>query len=82
MKYLRGALSRALASILLLASFAVAAQQGNTIKLGQSLPLSGPLTELGSEYRDGALASLLLLASPGPHREEVCIHQRRSAVSS
>jgi branched-chain amino acid transport system substrate-binding protein len=56
MKYLRGALSRALASILLLASFAVAAQQGNTIKLGQSLPLSGPLTELGSEYRDGALA--------------------------
>ncbi len=65
MKYLRGALSRALASILLLASFAVAAQQGSIIKLGQSLPLSGPLTELGSEYRDGAVAYFKWMNSKG-----------------
>ena len=65
MKYLRGALSRALAAILLLASFAVVAQQGSTIKLGQSLPLSGPLTELGSEYRDGAVAYFKWMNSKG-----------------
>lgn len=65
MKYLRGALLRALASMLLLASFAVAAQQGSTIKLGQSLPLSGPLTELGSEYRDGAVAYFKWVNSKG-----------------
>lgn len=56
MKHLHCAIFRALASILLLASFSVIAQQGSTIKLGQSLPLTGPLTELGSEYRDGATA--------------------------
>ena len=65
MKYLHCAISRALASILLLASFAVVAQQGSTIKLGQSLPLSGPLTELGSEYRDGATAYFKWMNSKG-----------------
>lgn len=56
MKHLHRTLFRALPAMLLLASFAVTAQQGSVIKLGQSLPLSGPLTELGTEYRDGALA--------------------------
>lgn len=60
---------RALAPILfaltLLTPFAVQAQQGNTIKLGQSLPLSGPLAELGSEYRDGALAFFKAVNSKG-----------------
>jgi ABC-type branched-subunit amino acid transport system substrate-binding protein len=56
MQHFYRALLRPLCAIALLFSFAVQAQQGNTIKLGQSLPLSGPLTELGSEYRDGALA--------------------------
>jgi ABC-type branched-subunit amino acid transport system substrate-binding protein len=65
MKHLHCALSRALASILLLASFAVVAQQGNTIKLGQSLPLSGPLTELGSEYHAGASAYFKWVNSKG-----------------
>jgi branched-chain amino acid transport system substrate-binding protein len=56
MQHFYRALLRPLCAIALLFSFAVQAQQGNAIKLGQSLPLSGPLTELGSEYRDGALA--------------------------
>ncbi|HEX5803680.1 MAG TPA: ABC transporter substrate-binding protein [Azospira sp.] len=56
MKHLHRALARALASLMLLLAAAVAAQPGGTIRLGQSLPLSGPLTELGTEYRDGALA--------------------------
>ncbi len=30
--------------------------QSGAIRLGQSLPLSGPLAELGAEYRDGMLA--------------------------
>lgn len=47
------------------------AQQGNVIKLGQSLPLSGPLAELGSEYRDGALVYLKWINSKGG------IHGRR-----
>ena len=47
------------------------AQQGNVIKLGQSLPLSGPLAELGSEYRDGAQAYLKWINSKGG------IHGRR-----
>jgi ABC-type branched-subunit amino acid transport system substrate-binding protein len=59
------ALLRPLCAIALLFSFAVQAQQGNTIKLGQSLPLSGPLTELGSEYRDGALAYFKAVNSKG-----------------
>lgn len=55
MKHLKRALSTGLCFItLLLTSAGTVAQQGNTIKLGQSLPLSGPLTELGSEYREGA----------------------------
>ncbi|MBI2307195.1 MAG: ABC transporter substrate-binding protein [Rhodocyclales bacterium] len=56
MKRLHRTLARVLASFLLLAAAAVPAQPGGTIKLGQSLPLSGALTELGTEYRDGALA--------------------------
>lgn len=54
MQLLHRALARVLASLMLLAAAAVSAQQGNTIRLGQTLPLSGPLTELGTEYRDGA----------------------------
>ncbi len=65
MKHLHCAIIRALASILLLASFSVIAQQGSTIKLGQSLPLTGPLTELGSEYRDGATAYFKWVNSKG-----------------
>ncbi len=30
--------------------------QESTVRIGQSVPLTGPLAELGSEYRDGALA--------------------------
>lgn len=52
-------------ALTLLTPFAVQAQQGNTIKLGQSLPLSGPLAELGSEYRDGALAFFKAVNSKG-----------------
>lgn len=40
---------------LVLASVSAMAQLGNVVRLGQSLPLTGPLAELGSEYRDGAL---------------------------
>jgi len=43
----------------------VSAQQGGVIKLGQSLPLSGPLAELGSEYREGALAYFKWINSKG-----------------
>lgn len=56
MKHLHRALARALASLMLLLAVAVSAQPGGPIRLGQSLPLSGPLTELGTEYRDGAQA--------------------------
>jgi ABC-type branched-subunit amino acid transport system substrate-binding protein len=60
------ALRRALCLFALsLASTTVPAQQGNVIKLGQSLPLSGPLAELGSEYRDGALAYFKWVNSKG-----------------
>lgn len=38
------------------ALFAFAAPAQETIKLGQTAALTGPLAELGSEYRDGALA--------------------------
>lgn len=38
---------------------------GEAIRIGQSLPLSGPLTELGTEYRDGALAYLKWVNSKG-----------------
>lgn len=41
------------------------AQQGNTIKLGQSTQLSGPLAQLGTEYRDGALAYFKWVNSKG-----------------
>ncbi len=44
---------------------AAGAQQGGSIRLGQSLPLSGPLAELGTEYRDGALAYFKWVNSRG-----------------
>jgi len=66
---------RALAGLCLMAGALQAgpllAQQGNTIRLGQSLPLSGPLAELGSEYRDGALAYFKMVNARGG------IHGRR-----
>ncbi len=37
----------------------------NAIRLGQSAPLSGPLADLGTEYRDGALAYFKWLNSKG-----------------
>ena len=65
MQHFCRALVRPLCAIALLFSFTVQAQQGNAIKLGQSLPLTGPLTELGSEYRDGALAYFKSVNSKG-----------------
>lgn len=65
MKLLHRALARGLASLMLLAAAAVSAQQGNTIRLGQTLPLSGPLTELGTEYRDGAQTYFKWINSKG-----------------
>jgi branched-chain amino acid transport system substrate-binding protein len=65
MQHFCRALVRPLCAIALLLSFAVQAQQGNAIKLGQSLPLTGPLTELGSEYRDGAMAYFKSVNSKG-----------------
>ena len=56
---------------LLLSSFALlplaarAADPAGPIRLGQSLPLTGPLAELGSEYRDGALAYFNWINSKG-----------------
>lgn len=41
------------------------ALSGAPILLGQSAPLSGPLAELGSEYRDGALAYFKWVNSKG-----------------
>ncbi len=52
-----------LASLSLLALTAHA--QSGPIRLGQSLPLSGPLAELGSEYRDGMLAYFNALNAKG-----------------
>lgn len=65
MRLLHRALAGALASFLLLATTAAIAQQGASIRLGQSLPLSGPLTELGTEYRDGAQACFKWINSKG-----------------
>jgi len=65
MKLLHRALARGLASLVLLAATAVFAQQGGTIRLGQTLPLSGPLTELGTEYRDGAQTYFKWINSKG-----------------
>lgn len=53
-----------------LATLAAHAQTG-PIRLGQSLPLSGPLAELGAEYRDGMLAYFNALNAKGG------IHGRR-----
>lgn len=58
-------LKRVLAlALLALVTFAAHAQSG-PIRLGQSLPLSGPLAELGSEYRDGMLAYFNALNAKG-----------------
>ncbi len=65
MKLPHRALARGLASLVLLAAAAVFAQQGNAIRLGQTLPLSGPLTELGTEYRDGAQTYFKWINSKG-----------------
>lgn len=66
MKHLCRTLIRGVASLFLLAAATVSAQPGGgVIKLGQSLPLSGPLTELGTEYRDGALAYFKWVNSKG-----------------
>lgn len=59
------ALARGLASLALLVATTVSAQQGGAIRFGQSLPLSGPLTELGTEYRDGAVSYFKWLNSKG-----------------
>ena len=61
---------RALAGLLfsclvLLPLSSARAQQGGTIKLGQSVPLTGALAELGTEYRDGALAYFNWVNSKG-----------------
>lgn len=66
MPHLCRALSQGLCFILLLLLPALSpAQQAGAIRLGQSLPLSGPLTELGSEYRDGALTYFKWVNSKG-----------------
>jgi len=65
MQLLHRVLARVLALLVLLAAAAVPAQQGNTIRLGQTLPLSGPLTELGTEYRDGAQTYFKWINSKG-----------------
>ena len=49
-------LIRNLFALLCLATCTVALAQNAPLRLGHSLPLSGPLAELGSEYRDGMLA--------------------------
>lgn len=57
MTHLHRTFARWLAALALLVAATLAmAQSAPAIKFGQSLPLSGPLAELGSEYRDGALA--------------------------
>jgi ABC-type branched-subunit amino acid transport system substrate-binding protein len=67
MQFLCRALCKGLCfiSLLLLPALSSAQQAGGVIKLGQSLPLSGPLTELGSEYRDGALTYFKWVNSKG-----------------
>src|SRR5574343_587831 len=59
--------------LLVLWSLAALAAHAQTapIRLGQSLPLSGPLAELGAEYRDGMLAYFNALNAKGG------IHGRR-----
>lgn len=44
------------AGLSLFATAAASAEPAGNVRLGQSLPLSGPLAELGREYRDGAVA--------------------------
>src|SRR5574343_1971884 len=53
--------------LLVLWSLAALAAHAQTapIRLGQSLPLSGPLAELGSEYREGMLAYFNALNARG-----------------
>lgn len=61
---------RGLAAVLL-AGAATLAMAQEAIRLGQTLPLSGPLAELGVEYRDGALAAFRAANAKGG------IHGRR-----
>ena len=65
MKHLLRAASAALCFVVLLLPVAVTAQTGGVLRLGQSLPLTGPLTELGSEYRDGAQSYFKWVNSKG-----------------
>ena len=63
----RRAFITALSTLLLATSTTQAATEApaNTIRIGQSLALSGPLAELGTELRDGALAYLKWINSKG-----------------
>ncbi len=56
---------RLLAGIVLIFSLSLAHAQSGSVRFGQSLPLSGPLAELGSEYRDGMLAYFNALNAKG-----------------
>ena len=76
MKNWHCALVRGLASLALLVATSVSAQQGAAIRFGQSLPLSGPLTELGTEYRDGAVSYFKWLNSKGG------VHGRRIELAT
>jgi ABC-type branched-subunit amino acid transport system substrate-binding protein len=53
-----------LLAVLTLAALLAHAQSG-PLRVGQSLPLSGPLAELGYEYRDGMLAYFNVLNAKG-----------------
>lgn len=58
-------LVRNLFAALCLLGSALALAQNGPLRLGQSLPLSGPLAELGSEYREGMLAYFNALNARG-----------------
>ena len=58
-------LVRNLFAALCLLGSALALAQNGPVRLGQSLPLSGPLAELGSEYREGMLAYFNALNARG-----------------
>lgn len=60
----------------LLLSYLTAYAQSVPIRLGQSLPLTGPLAEIGTEYRDGMLAYFNALNAKGG------IHGRRVELVS
>lgn len=76
MKALRQALGGFFCICGMLLAATAAAQSGTAIKLGQSLPLSGPLAELGTEYRNGALAYLKWINGKGG------VHGRRIELTT